>query len=359
MQVDLKRPSELTGAEQQAWDQFARDDPSAAGPNFSRSFAEAVEAARPDARVAVARLRGSVVGFLPLHPGLGGHARPLGGPISDLHGLVVRPDVYLDVPGLLAPAHLSAFAFHAAPALQPTFFRAADEHDGVHAVDLSSGFAAYEADRRALKDKAFKNLDRRARKADREIGAPVFQLHDQRPSAWESLTAWKSAQYRAAGHPDVFACDWVLRLFKVLRRGGPDARLVVSSLSFGDRLAAVHAGLAGRGVFQFWFSAYDPALAPYSPGQQLRLEILKAHGALEAAEFHLGRGDYQQKRDLATHQIAVAAGVVGAPSATWLAIRAARAVEEAASRMPLLGTLSAVPGKAFRRIDRFTAFHAP
>jgi len=90
--VDIKSPSRLSGVERAAWDEFLAAEPVWRTPFRSFAFAEAAAAARSDARVLVIRRRGRLEALLPLHLSPTGYARPLGGPVSDLHGLVARPE---------------------------------------------------------------------------------------------------------------------------------------------------------------------------------------------------------------------------------------------------------------------------
>jgi len=353
--VDIKSPSRLSGVERAAWDEFLAAEPVWRTPFRSFAFAEAAAAARSDARVLVIRRRGRLEALLPLHLSPTGYARPLGGPVSDLHGLVARPDAEFDIVRVLAYAGVGAFAFSCAPAAQAPLAPFARTTAGYHVADLSDGYDAYFAGRRALRANSFKKLDRRRRKAE-AAGDVVVRIQDPSPKTFVRLIRWKSAQYAASGHPNPFYRPWLRRMFKVLLQSrSPECRGIVSSLEIGGVPVAAHFGLLGDGVLQLWFSAYDPAHGAFSPGQLLRQELLRAAPELGASVVHLGPGEAGHKGDWTTYQIPVISGRVNVNPLMTVAMAAAEGIETRAERLPL-GRVGSWPGKAFRRVDRFCAF---
>jgi len=353
--VDIKAPHRLSGVERAAWDEFLSLEPVWRTPFRSYAFAEAAAAARSDARVLVIRRGGRIEAFLPLHLSPTGYARPLGGPVSDLHGLVARPDAQFNLVNALGHVGVGAFAFSCAPAAQTLLAPFARASAGYNVADLSDGYDAYLSDRHALRKKAFKKLDVRRRKAER-AGDVVVRIEDPSPKSFVRLIRWKSAQYAAAGHPNPFHRPWLRRLFKMLIESrSPDCRGIVSSLEVGGVPVAAHFGLIGDGVLQLWFSAYDPAHGDFSPGQLLRQELMRAAPGLGVSQVHLGPGEAGHKGDWTSYQIPVISGRVDVNPLFTVALAAAERIESRAERLPL-GRVGAWPGKAFRRVDQYCAF---
>ncbi|MCH8489266.1 MAG: GNAT family N-acetyltransferase [Oceanicaulis sp.] len=354
LNVTAVKPNDLTPAEREAWQGFVAADPTLASPYFSLGFLDAVGAARRDTRVLVARERGRVIAFLPLHAGLMGHARPLAGPLGDHHGLIAAPGIDLDLGEMLKAGGVGLFSFYGALAGQAPFRRHAQARDGSWGIDLSRGYDAFVEARASVDPKVFRNLRARRRKLEGAEGGFEFRINDDRPEVLAAALAWKSAQYRRTGVFDAFSVRWTVDLLNNIK--ADDCRLQVSSLEIGGQLAAMHVGMRTGRVLHYWFPVYDPEFSSFGPGLALLMEICQAMAADGVEEVHLGPGDYDFKSQLASWQIGLVTGFAGqgAPLAVQ---RAARALEQSAERLPL-GPVARLPGKAFRRIDLLAGFHA-
>ncbi len=177
------------------------------------------------------------------------------------------------------------------------------------------------------------DVRRKQRKLEAEVGPPRYVGDDPDPAALRLCLEWKSHQYRATGHRDQFADPRNVALFERLR----DARaLVVSSLYAGERLAAVHVGVADEGRFLSWIPAYDASLQKYSPGRILQHRMMEDRFGRGDREFDFLIGDEEYKYHYATH--VRIAGPVGTPPLSLRARRAAKGVARAAlHRTGLLG----------------------
>ena len=96
--------------------------------------------------------------------------------------------------------------------------------------------------------------------------------------------------------------------------------------------------------------AHEDAFERYSPGLLLFQDILKWMDDQPFDRMDLGYGDYRFKRELSNLQRPLMHGFVGVPSAASFVREAAYGVRRAAEALPL-GAVSALPGKAMRRID--------
>ncbi|AZU04402.1 cellulose biosynthesis protein CelD [Glycocaulis alkaliphilus] len=358
VEVETCRASLLGSHERSAWSAFQGANPSLASPYFSLGFLDAVAQARRDTHIAVIREKGAITGFLPFHQGLLGYARPLGGPLGDHHGFIAPSDAQFDLRAVLRQAGLKVFDFSGALGTQAAFRPHAHFTDGSWVIDLSAGYEAWLAGRGAVEPKAFRNLRARRRKLEDETTSFVFRVHDDRPEVLAKALEWKSAQYVRTGHFDVFSVDWTRRLINALGvEGLENAQRLVSSLEIDGKLAAAHVGVRSGTVLHYWFPVYDPEFARVGPGLNLLLEIARELPAQGLKEIHLGPGEYDFKRELASWQFPLMSGYVAAPSLAGAARQLADNIQDAAERLPL-GPISTLPGRAFRRIDRFTAFRA-
>ena len=353
--INLKTVNALTADERDAWTALQSADPALASPYFSLGYLDAVASVRPDVRVIVRRRAGAPITFLPLQLGIFGHARPLGGPLADHHGVIGEAQGGEDLTDLLASAGVGVMDFYGALGSQACFADHAARHDGSWVIDLSEGFDAFVDARSAAEPKAFRNLRARGRKIEAE-GA-VLRVQDTRPGIMEKAMSWKSSQYISSGHFDVFSVNWTQNLLQELSlKSGDDCAGLVSSLEIGGELAAVHIGMRSRSVLHYWFPVYDPKFSKLGPGLALLMDLCEALSQDGICEIHLGPGEYDFKAHLAAFQMPIVGGFAGAGPAA-MARRLASGVELWSERLPL-GRVSRWPGKAFRRIDLISGFRA-
>lgn len=355
LQVTQRRIPDLARVEREAWAAFRAADPMLASPYFSLDFMDAVAGVRRDVRVLVARKHGQIAGFLPLHLGAFGHARPLGGPLGDHHGLIAAPGETLDLPHMLKRGGVAVYDFFGVPGGQRAFGRFGAVEDGSWVIDLSEGYENFVQSRTALEPKAFRNLRARQRKLD-ETEA-VFRIEDTRPEVFQTALDWKSAQYRRTGHFDVFSVTWPRRMLEALLRSRGETRGLVSSLEIGGRLAAVHVGMRSESALHYWFPVYDPEFSKFGPGLALLLKLAEGLSREGVSEIHLGPGEYEFKAQLSSWQFPLRQGFAGAPSVVAAARGLAARVEQAGAALPF-GPAADLPGKVFRRIDRMAGFRA-
>ncbi len=217
--------------------------------------------------VAVLEQHGQPVGFLPLERSRR-HAAPVGSHVNESQGAVVQSGVDWSPQAALVAIGLRSWRFdHLAPgqlAFEP--FRhvvAASPY-----LDLST--PAANAGRGPARSHRLEDLERRGRKAAREIGPLRLELEDAQPAALRSLLDWKMEQCRRTQVPCNYGLPWVVRLFeRLLAARGQEFSASMFSLYFGDRLAAAFFGLRSRGHVHGLIFGYDPELAKYSPGAQL------------------------------------------------------------------------------------------
>lgn len=163
-----------------------------------------------------------------------------------------------------------------------------------------SAFEAHVASRRP----SLRADSRRKRRRLEERHGPLqFRWDDDRPGVFETALAWKSEQYVRSHVPDSFAVPENVAMFRELRKSG---LVMLSSLSAGDRVLAVHLGALWRGRLSYWVPAYDREELLLSPGRLLLDDLLRESHARGHAEFDFLLGDEAYKYHYATHQRVVA-----------------------------------------------------
>jgi CelD/BcsL family acetyltransferase involved in cellulose biosynthesis len=281
-----------------AWQDLLRADPHIGSPFFRPEFVEAAARVRDDVEVAVLEEGSKVVGFFPFERGAGNVGRPVGGRLSDFHGLVLQGHYRIDPVELIRGCRLSAWYFNhlivAQSALAPFVWTI----NSSPYIDLSAGYDAYLGERRAAgAGDVMQTLNKR-KKSERQFGSIRFELQSVDRAALHTLVSWKSQQYRESKVVSVFSYDWVTELLERLLAmpASADFAGMLSALYLGERLAAVHFGMRSRTAIHWWFPAYDPQLGKYSPGSQLLLELARAAELLSIGRIDLGEGDEVYKK---------------------------------------------------------------
>ncbi len=356
MPIDVVRPRELSREERAAWTALQTLDPTWDSPFLSPGWALAIERAQggdqSGVRVAVLRETGRPVGFFPARV-KGAVAMPAGAPMSDYQAVVAAPEVRVR-PQALVDAFGAGRLDFCHMLTGQTAFQPHMRGDCVsYLVDVGEGYAAYEAARRAAGSGVLKDIDKRRRKVEREVGPTRFTAGSRSREDFETLMAWKRRQLKETGQTDVFTPDWTRRLLDQLFEGGRDGcGGALFTLHIGDKLAAVHFHLHGARTIHAWIIAHDEAFEKYSPGLLLFQDILRWMDKTPYSALDLGPGDYRFKQQLSNRTVSVAHGFVGRLSPVALIRSAEYGVRAAAERLPL-GRVSQLPAKAMRRLDQW------
>jgi CelD/BcsL family acetyltransferase involved in cellulose biosynthesis len=311
--------ADLGEADWRLWCELQRTEPLLESPYFRPEFVRAVASVRTDVEVAVLERDGTTVGFFPFQRGTLHIGRPVGGKLSDYHGVIARPDLQFDAGWLVRQCGLAAWDFDHLVA-QPAFDRFTTLREESPYLDLAAGYEAYCAKRREAGSDVVAKTNQKARKLAREVGPLSFEYDTADAAVFETLLTWKSAQYLRTGLADVFAYDWTRALLSTLReQSSPLLAAPLAVLRVGERPAAIGLSLESGGILHCWFVAYDPELAAYSPGQTFFLRLAEEAAARGIRKIDLGKGDERYKWSLATAGTTVWEGSVGTPSlALWL-----------------------------------------
>jgi CelD/BcsL family acetyltransferase involved in cellulose biosynthesis len=299
-------------------------NPELENPCFAPEFTQAVAAARNDVAVGIIEEHGQVVAIFPFQRKHGGRGIPVGGTVSDYQGLICPPDFSFDARELLRACGLISWDFDRLLATQKPFkpFHKLCEPSAV--LDLSQGYEAYVSDRRAAGTEQIKKCMNLLRRLELEVGPVRFIPHSPERRALAKVLSWKSQQYRKTGWRDLFALKWGRSLVESIQSKQSESFAGMLSLLYaGEKLIAGHMGMRSRSVWHYWFPAYDPIFAKYSPGLILLLKMAEYAPQIGLRKIDLGTGLTLYKRRLMNASVSVAEGSVERPS--WLSmVRGAR-----------------------------------
>lgn len=316
MKYTVVSAGELGPQERRRWRELQQANPALAGPCFSWQFTAAAAAVRPDVRIAILEDEERVVGFFPFQQRYGA-GEPVGGRLSDHHGVIAAPGTRWDWLALLKGARLSYWLFDHLQAWQRPPVPV--KHATSPGLDLSRGFDAWWQRKRETGNTMAK-MPGRLRKLERELGPIRFQLHSRDANDFETVIRLKQEQCRRTGALDFFALGWTRELVERIRdTDEPDFGGRLSTLHAGDTLVAAHFGMHTPQVFQWWFPVYDTAQASYSPGSLLLLEAARAAAADGHGLLDLGKGDEPYKERFSDCATPLVEGIVSRSTPVTLA----------------------------------------
>jgi CelD/BcsL family acetyltransferase involved in cellulose biosynthesis len=310
VKVEIVQGSALSGELVDLWDSLLDANPRLDSPYFRPEFTQLVSEVRDDVQVAYIDY-GEGVALFPFQRGPLGLGLPVGGLVSDFHGLVCAKRFDFDPRELLSKCGLQAWRFDHLLPTPGAFTPFQNQLRDSFYIDLGRGFDQYIRDLRKKSRTRVANIERKARNIERDLGSLRFELHTNQHSAFDSLLRWKSCQYVNTGTVDVFRYKWVVSLIhKIVCRAGSKFSGILSTLYAGDRLVAVHAGMRCSGVAHYWLPTFDRDVASYSPGIILLFHLARALADQGVHRLDLGPGTERYKMLFNNGSLVLAAGTV-------------------------------------------------
>jgi CelD/BcsL family acetyltransferase involved in cellulose biosynthesis len=342
LEVRVVRGATLAPALRARWASLQEQNPELASPFFRPEFTASVAAVRDDVFVAQIFDAGQIAGFFPFQRTRLGFGYPVGGGRSNYQGAVVESGLDWDARTLIRACGLRAYTFDHMLSSQQGFRPYAASSSPSSVIDVSGGWEAFLADRRAAGSEIVAQTERKMRKLEREIGFVRFEAESTDRALVRRLMRWKSDQYERTGLVDQFAIPWNVALIeRIHATTGPGFAGMLSVLRAGDRIAALAFGMRSRDTWHYWFPTYDRELAAYSPGVILLLRIAQEAARRGMRIIDLGKDDAVYKARFRTGLIDVTEGnVVPSPSMAAL-FRARSECISFASQTPLAGPLRA------------------
>ncbi len=345
------RPQELTPAQLQRWRELLLTNDALGSPYFHPAYVTTVAEVRDDVYVGVFETEDGDA-FLPFQLSRLGVAGPVGGGFSDYQAVIAPAGADLDVAAIVADLGLRLLDFDHQVASQAWFEPYARARHESPYLDLSDGFEAYVAARKAAGSSRLSQFQRKGRKLGRELGELRLVYTETDTDVLDQVIAWKRAQCVRTRATDFFAWDWTNGIVERVHRTKTDGFAgILTALYAGDDLVAAHFGMRTDRVLHWWFPTYDRDLGKYSPGGVM-LTLLAERAAAEGIEMlDLGRGgDVGYKSSFASDAIPLLEGTVGSRSVVSVARDLRRGGEYLVRDAPILEPARSVARRARNRI---------
>jgi CelD/BcsL family acetyltransferase involved in cellulose biosynthesis len=310
LQARTVSPRDLTVAEIAAWEHLSATVPHLASPFLSVHYARAVAATGIDVRVCIIYCDGHIHGFLPYQLrnrvfGWVRAAEPVGAAMTDYVGLIAEPGLRVTAAVLLKLARLNYLGFTHLDESQLAYGLSGQQPRTGLRIRLDQSAEQPLEALLADSPKYRKDTERRARQVVKEVGPIRFELdaRHERHARIDQLIARKRAQYQRTAAPDALEGEWKAGLLHALSdQQHPTCRGLLSTMFAGDEWLAIHFGIIGNGVLQYWLPVYNPAFSKYAPGRLLIHHIIEASRAAGIHTIDRGEGDTASKRELANEE---------------------------------------------------------
>ena len=265
------RPQQLDRDLNALWHSFCSASPLYGSPFYFPEFTEAIDAARDDARVAVLTDRNKVIGFFPFHLLRSKIGKPIGGHINDYHGPILAPGYTVGGRELLQACDLHAYDYNHLPQAMGALAQNSHSSSISPQMNLEDGYEVYLERMGSRMTKALREMRRRERKIESELGELRFEFHDTSDAAYQRHIELKTRQYERMGLRTALGSGWIgIALDRLRARSERHFAGVLSTLHAGEELVAAHFGIRSANVLHWWFPSYDLELARFGPGKSLR-----------------------------------------------------------------------------------------
>jgi CelD/BcsL family acetyltransferase involved in cellulose biosynthesis len=332
MNVEVVPARALTATHEAEWSRIQAGDAALSSPYFCPQFTRIVADARDDVSVGIIEQDGHAAGFFPFQRGRFGAGVPVGWKISDYQGVVADDRTRWDAKELIRACGLKTFEFdHALAGSRLEPFASVRRESPV--IDVSNGFETYLQERRDAGFGEITTARRKIRKLAREVGELSFTAHVTDPDV-----------------VNVLEQSWIREVLARIHLTEEDGFAgMLSVLLAGDRIVAAHLGMRSKSVWHYWFPAYDPELARYSPGIALLLKMAEEAPALGLGAIDLGKGDARYKQGLMNRAVPLIEGRVEQVSLAAAAARSRRGAKALVRRTSLARPARRVMRRAFGR----------
>ena len=329
------------------WKALCGADPLYHSPFYRPQFTQAVARARSDVRIAVFEDRDDVVGFLPFHLTRSGAGKPIGGQLNDYQGPIIAKGVQLDPRTLLEGAGISSYDYNHLPAAFTQLAADARGRSISPQMDLTEGYEAFVARKDSSWTKAKREMRRRFRKTEAELGPIRLTFHNSDDGAYRQHVEMKNALYERADTQFRIKSDWIGTVLAQLKETAePDFSGVMTTLHAGDRLIAAHLGLRTETLWHWWFPSYDLDAYKLGPGINLVDQCAMAAEEHGITLIDFGRGDGAFKLLFADRHIDLCEGAITRPGSIARLVRnGTTSLVSAAERLPL-GRYQSYPRRA-------------
>lgn len=305
-------------------------------PFYHPAYVRTVADVLGGVEVGIVERAGEPVGFVPFERSRLDVGGAVGRRLCDLAGPIAEPGLSWDPEALSRAAGLRLLRLRHVPASVDRSSGSVDRLVEAPFIDLSGGYEAWREASLDSGSRFVKQIERRARKLERQVGPIRLVWHTTDRHVFETLLEWKAAQRAATNSPNVLLLPWARELVERLRTVETDDFAgVVSAVYAGDRLCAAHFGLRTRRVLHYWVPAYNVDLSSYSPGLLALTEIMQAAEKLGIERIDFGPGEERFKLRSCTGSMRLATVTATTAGATRAAVGAADRLRSWSRESPL------------------------
>lgn len=306
---EVRPPSDLTESCIAAWLRLTAQ-PTFSSPFFTPGYTRLVASCVEGVQVGIMRQGSNVVGIFPFELEAPRRARPVGSVFCDYQGAVVNPEIAWQAEALLDGVGLDEWRFDHVLANQPQWAHFHSVRDVSWSVDLSHGFEAYEGCLRQAGRAPLRDVRRKVRMIEREVGPLSFSPHEKNHELLDTMLEWKSAQWARSGWIGRFTSAWECQLMhRLLETNEPTFGGLFTVLRCAGRPIAMHLGMRSDRLWHYWTTVYDPEFARYSPGLIMLAEMIRHAFWMGLRELDLGKEAFEYKKRFHTHTIPLSEGV--------------------------------------------------
>ena len=345
MRVDVIPGRDLSPEHVELWSAIQQSNSDLGSPFFCPEFTLALAAMRKNFRVGILQDKSGVMGFFPFEADDSSIGKPLG--ICDYQGVIAPQDAEWNAKELVRKCGLKAWDFdHLIVTQEPfqAFHRAITESP---LMDLSQGYEAYIARRRVEGTEQIKKCGNLMRKLEREVGPLRYIPHLQETSMLNQLLLWADARWGRTASTESSWVGGVLE--RILSTQSPRFCGMLSVLYAGDEAVAAHFGMRSQKVWHYWWPAYNPDFARYSPGIILLLRMAQTAGSLGVATIDLGKGGQPYKQRLKSASAPLAEGTVELLSLSTLPRKISRNSRNFIRKKPMLLNCARAVARLWRK----------
>jgi CelD/BcsL family acetyltransferase involved in cellulose biosynthesis len=305
------------------WSDIQRAHPDLASPYLHPEYTRQVAEVRTDTYVGILERGGEPLAFFPHHR-KGYFGVPVGERLTDVQGVIAEPGLQVSPDALLRGCHLLTWDFDHLLARESAFLDHADRHDSSPIVDLSQGYEAW-FDARKKASRRVKELPRKRRKLEREVGPVRFVEHTEDVDVLERVIELKRAQCQRTGVVDFMSWPWIDLLVRRIHRTKTSGfEGVLTALYAGDTLVAAHLGMRTDRVWHWWFPVYEEQFGNYSPGAIMLMDLARRAVEVGVTTVDLGKGEDPYKSSFANAEVPLLEGSAVRRNLAGFAVRRSR-----------------------------------
>lgn len=308
----MKAPAQLTDAEVSDWRALQASCWNFDTPLLSPDFAKLIATSRKDVRCGLIYEGDVLQAVIAGHLNGRGEMIPLGAPLCDYTGPMIRAEASVTAEQVLKLAEI--VRYKTSFAIIPKAGRRQsdkNQQDYGHVIALNGQSPeVYLEAHRAANAKRFKNMRRLLNKMERDLG-PIEFFHGTPSIAdFKVLMAWKSDQFKSEGLLDITQAAHARRILDAALLQTPiqpaDLGGFFTGLKVNGKLVAGHFGIRQGENFHPWISAYDPASEEYSPGVLFLYRCVEEMNTMGLQIYDLAEGHDSYKKYFAEPLRAVA-----------------------------------------------------